>query len=66
VCRRHSSIVEVGSDLAEGPSGLVLGADVVDEVWREDTRTSALRALRLRSSQPSLVGDHSLEFVDWD
>jgi hypothetical protein len=57
-------MVEFGGDLAQRPSGIVLGSDVVDELRREDARPSSLRLLGSRSSWLSLLGNQSLELVD--
>jgi hypothetical protein len=59
-------MVEVICDLAEGPSGLALRSDVVDDVGREGLRPSPLRPFRPRASRPSLLGDQPLELVDGD
>jgi hypothetical protein len=44
------TLVELSRDLAQRSSGLALGADVIEEVRREDTRPSPVRPLRPRST----------------
>jgi hypothetical protein len=66
VCRRDSPIVEVSRDLTEAPSGLTLSANMVDDVGREDLRSSLSCRRCGCASGSSPFRDESLELIDGD
>jgi len=66
VCGGYPTSVEVARDLTEGPAGLTLRSDVVDEFRREDARPSWFRLVCPPSSWPPPFGEQSRELVDRD